>query len=84
MSEELKGKVAFITGAAHGQGRATAIALAKEGVHIAAFDIARSLTYPAYELGSENDLHSLKVECEAFDVRCLFFNTNGTLCWIII
>lgn len=37
---DLANKVAFITGAAHGQGRATALALAKEGVHIVAFDIA--------------------------------------------
>ncbi|MFL5449951.1 MAG: NAD(P)-dependent oxidoreductase, partial [Gemmatimonadales bacterium] len=28
---EFAGKVAFITGAAHGQGRATALALAREG-----------------------------------------------------
>ena len=47
MNSDLKDKVAFITGAAHGQGRATAIALAKEGVHIAAFDIAQTLKYPA-------------------------------------
>ena len=40
MPDDLKNKVAFITGAAHGQGRATALALAKEGVHIVAFDIA--------------------------------------------
>ena len=73
MAEDLKGKVAFITGAAHGQGRATAIALAKEGVHIAAFDIAQTLTYPGYELGSENELHSLKQECESFAVNCLVF-----------
>ena len=73
MAEDLKGKVAFITGAAHGQGRATAIALAKEGVHIAAFDIAQTLTYPGYELGSENELHSLKQECESFAVSCLVF-----------
>jgi len=32
MSNGLNGKVAFITGAAHGQGRATALALAKESV----------------------------------------------------
>jgi NAD(P)-dependent dehydrogenase (short-subunit alcohol dehydrogenase family) len=30
---DLKDKVAFIAGAAHGQGRATALALGKEGVH---------------------------------------------------
>src|SRR4026209_53691 len=73
MSNDLKDKVAFITGAAHGQGRATAIALAKEGVHIAAFDIAQTLKYPGYELGSENELHSLKQECESHGVSCLVF-----------
>ena len=32
---DFENKVAFITGAAHGQGRATALALAKEGADIA-------------------------------------------------
>ena len=73
MGHDLKDKVAFITGAAHGQGRATAIALAKEGVHIAAFDIAHTLNYPGYELGSENELQSLKRECESYGVSCLVF-----------
>ncbi|MEI9911217.1 MAG: mycofactocin-coupled SDR family oxidoreductase [Bacteroidota bacterium] len=73
MAKDLKGKVAFITGAAHGQGRATAIALAKEGVHIAAFDIAQTLSYPGYELGSENELDSLVQECKSFGVTCLPF-----------
>ena len=36
---ELAGQVALITGAAHGQGCATALALAREGVHIAALDV---------------------------------------------
>ncbi len=40
------GKVAFITGAAHGQGRATALALAKEGAAIAAFDVATKRKKP--------------------------------------
>jgi NAD(P)-dependent dehydrogenase (short-subunit alcohol dehydrogenase family) len=69
----LKGKIAFITGAAHGQGRSVAIALAKEGVHIAAFDIATPLSYPAYEMGSEDDLETLRHECEALGVSCMVF-----------
>lgn len=73
MNNDLKGKVAFITGAAHGQGRATAIALAKEGVHVAALDIAQTLRYPGYELGSKNELDSLKKECESYGVSCLIF-----------
>lgn len=69
----LKGKVAFITGAAHGQGRASALALAAEGVHIAAFDIARPLAYPAYNMGSEDDLETLRMACVAMGVSCVTF-----------
>lgn len=71
MNLNLKGKVAFITGAAHGQGRATAIALAKEGVNIAAFDIAKQLEYPKYNFGNADELETLKAECEKFGVQCL-------------
>jgi NAD(P)-dependent dehydrogenase (short-subunit alcohol dehydrogenase family) len=53
MMSDLKDKTAFITGAAHGQGRATALALAREGVNIVAFDIAQTLQYPGYKLGSK-------------------------------
>lgn len=73
MNSDLKGKVAFITGAAHGQGRATAIALAREGAHIAAYDIAKQLSYPGYNMGSEDELQSLKKECEAIGVSCEIF-----------
>jgi|SRR4030095_11882053 SDR family mycofactocin-dependent oxidoreductase len=71
MGEDLKNKTAFITGAAHGQGRATAKALAKEGVNIIAFDIAKQLSYPGYSLGSEDDLASLKKEVEKIGVHCI-------------
>lgn len=73
MSKDLQHKVAFITGAAHGQGRATALALAAEGVHIAAFDIAKPLAYPGYTLGSPSELDSLKTACEQLGVQCLTF-----------
>jgi len=59
------GKVAFVTGAAHGQGRATALAFAREGAHVAAFDVARPLAYPGYTMGSAGELASLRSECEA-------------------
>lgn len=73
MSKDLQNKTAFITGAAHGQGRATALALAKEGVNIVAFDIAQTLQYPGYKLGSSNDLETLKNECDSLSVQCLSF-----------
>lgn len=73
MASDLKGKSALITGAAHGQGRATALALAREGVHIGAFDIARQLSYPGYGLGSQDDLATLAEECRKLGVECLTF-----------
>ena len=43
MSGKLAGKVAFITGAARGQGRAHAVRMADEGADIIAVDIAGKL-----------------------------------------
>jgi SDR family mycofactocin-dependent oxidoreductase len=68
---KLAGKVAFITGAAHGQGRAVALTLAKEGANIVAFDVAKPLIYPGYALGSESELTTLQQEIEALDSWCL-------------
>ena len=67
---ELSGKVAFVTGAAHGQGRATALALAKAGAQVLAFDVARPLPYPGYGMGSSADLESLATECSALGSAC--------------
>ncbi len=73
MSSDLAGQIAFITGAAHGQGRATALAMAREGVHIAALDVARPLAYPGYAMGSAGDLETLAGECRERGVECLTF-----------
>jgi SDR family mycofactocin-dependent oxidoreductase len=73
MPGEFAGKVAFVTGAAHGQGRATAIALAREGARIAALDVARPLNYPGYGMGSRDDLESLAATCKELGGECLIF-----------
>jgi SDR family mycofactocin-dependent oxidoreductase len=70
------GKVAFVTGAAHGQGRAAALALAREGARIAALDVARPLPYPGYALGSRDDLAGLAAECRALGSECLTFEAD--------
>jgi SDR family mycofactocin-dependent oxidoreductase len=71
---EFAGKVAFITGAAHGQGRATALALAGEGARVAAFDLAQPLSYPGYEMGSQSELDSLVAACAELGSECLAFS----------
>jgi SDR family mycofactocin-dependent oxidoreductase len=73
MEREFTGKTIFITGAAHGQGRATAIAFAKEGANVVAFDIAKPLSYPGYALGDNDALQSLKQACEQAGSACLVF-----------
>ena len=65
--------MALVTGAAHGQGRASALALAREGAHVVALDIARALEYPGYGLGTSVDLDSLQEGCRALGVECLTF-----------
>lgn len=73
MAGECEGRVAFITGAAHGQGRAAALALAREGADIVGFDVAKRIEYPAYEFGTGEELESLKNEVEALGRRALVF-----------
>ena len=63
--------VALITGAAHGQGRVTAVALAREGYDIVALDVARELEYPGYPMGSADELGSLPAELEALGAATL-------------
>ena len=65
------GKTIFITGAAHGQGRVTALAFAKEGANIVAFDVAGNLEYPAYKFGSAAELDTLKQEIESLGAHAL-------------
>ncbi|MCR5041038.1 MAG: mycofactocin-coupled SDR family oxidoreductase [Clostridia bacterium] len=70
---DFNGKTVFITGAAHGQGRAAALAFAREGANVAGFDVGKKIEYPAYEFGTNEELESLKAEIEAMGGRCLVF-----------
>src|SRR5947209_3793584 len=72
-NREFEGRVAFITGAAHGQGRAAALALAAAGARISAFDVAKPLAYPGYTLGSAEDLRNLQAQCREAGSECLTF-----------
>src|ERR1700716_3209360 len=52
----LDGKVAFITGAARGQGRAHAVRLAADGADVIALDICRDIDTIDYPNASPEDL----------------------------
>jgi len=73
VSREFEGKVAFVTGAAHGQGRAIALAFARAGAAVVGYDVAKPLAYPGYAMGSSEELVSLAAACEAAGARCLTF-----------
>jgi len=68
---EFTGKAAFITGAARGQGRVTALALAREGADILAFDLGVKIEYPGYAHAAGEELESLQAEIEALGQRCV-------------
>jgi len=69
MSGRVAGKVAFITGAARGQGRSHARRLAEEGADIIAIDACRTPPWLSYDLASEADLARTVKEVEALDRR---------------
>src|ERR1700678_2254211 len=61
----LDGKVAFISGAARGQGRSHAIRLAQEGADIIAVDICRQIDSVPYPMGTAADLASTVASVQA-------------------
>jgi SDR family mycofactocin-dependent oxidoreductase len=73
-----EGKVAFITGAARGQGRAEAVRLAQEGADIIALDNCTTATTTSYEGATPEDLaetvrlvqgHGRRIVARKADVR---------------
>jgi SDR family mycofactocin-dependent oxidoreductase len=66
---KLDGKVAFITGAARGQGRSHAVRLAQEGADIIAVDICRQIDSVPYPMASPDDLAETVKQVEGLDRR---------------
>jgi SDR family mycofactocin-dependent oxidoreductase len=66
---KLEGKVAFITGAARGQGRSHAVRLAAEGADIIAVDICGQIDSVPYPMATPDDLAETVKEVEGLDRR---------------
>ncbi|AKE89588.1 mycofactocin-coupled SDR family oxidoreductase [Rhodococcus aetherivorans] len=68
---QLEGKVAFITGAARGQGRSHAVRLAQEGADIIAVDLCAQVDTVGYPLATADDLAETVRQVEALDRRII-------------
>ncbi len=69
MAGRVEGKVAFITGAARGQGRSHAVRLAQEGADIIAVDLCAQVGSVPYPMATPEDLAQTVKEVEALDRR---------------
>jgi SDR family mycofactocin-dependent oxidoreductase len=69
MTGRVEGKVAFITGAARGQGRSHALRLASEGADIVAIDICKAIDDVVYPASTPGDLAETVERVEALGRR---------------
>ncbi|KRE22961.1 mycofactocin-coupled SDR family oxidoreductase [Agromyces sp. Soil535] len=69
MTGRVEGKVAFVTGAARGQGRSHAVRLAEEGADIIAVDLCGPVPGLQYSHATEEDLQETVRQVEALDRR---------------
>ena len=65
----VEGKIAFVTGAARGQGRSHAVRLAEEGADIIAVDLCRDIASAKYPMASPDDLKETARLVEEHDRR---------------
>ncbi|HZS78824.1 MAG TPA: mycofactocin-coupled SDR family oxidoreductase [Ktedonobacteraceae bacterium] len=71
-------KVVFITGAAHGMGRAHALAFAREGARLVLCDACRQYATIPYPLATPEELASLASEIEEMGNKALISQTDVT------
>ena len=69
----LSGHVALVTGAARGQGRSHAIALARAGARLVLVDIASDIATVPYPLGTAAELRETEAMVQEIGQECLSF-----------
>ncbi len=72
MAGRVEGKVAIVTGAAHGMGASHALSLAREGADVAVSDIAHDIPANPYSLGTEKEAGSVVDQIKAIGRRAVF------------
>lgn len=73
---KLEGKVAFITGAARGQGRSHAVRLAQEGADIIGVDICAPIASVPYPMATQEDMKHTARAVEAAGRRFVALQTD--------
>ena len=82
MKRGLEGKVAFVTGAGGGIGRAAALAFARAGAGVVVADLAEEANQETATLIEQAGGHAVAVRCDvtrADDVQAAFQTTYGAL-----
>jgi len=72
----VEGKVAFVSGAARGQGRSHALRLAQEGADIIALDIEGQIDSVPYPMSTPEDMAETVRQVEALDRRIIATKTD--------
>lgn len=72
----LDGKTVLITGGARGQGRAHAVASAREGADVILLDITKKIATTPYPTATADDMAETVSQVEEFDRRALSFDAD--------